>query len=93
MVGEHVLGDAAKRAAALTNQMLVYSGQGPQLIEAVDISRLVEEMGQLLESSVPGAVLVDGRCRRAHPGGVRPLSIALMTLALVGCDNMVAKPC
>ena len=53
----HKIQNAAKRAAALTTQMLVYSGQGPQLIEALDLSDLVQEMGELLESSVPGAVL------------------------------------
>jgi CheY-like chemotaxis protein len=45
---------AAKRAAALTRQMLAYSGQGPVLVEPVAVSRLVEEMGQLLEGAVSG---------------------------------------
>jgi signal transduction histidine kinase/CheY-like chemotaxis protein len=50
---------AAHRAAALTNQMLAYSGQGPVLIEPIDLSQLVEEMRQLLEGAVSGrAVLV-----------------------------------
>jgi PAS domain S-box-containing protein len=50
---------AAHRAAALTNQMLAYSGQGPVLIEPIDLSQLVDEMRQLLEGAVSGrAVLV-----------------------------------
>jgi PAS domain S-box-containing protein len=50
---------AAHRAAALTNQMLAYSGQGAALIEPIDLSQLVEEMRQLLEGAVSGkAVLV-----------------------------------
>jgi CheY-like chemotaxis protein len=45
---------AAKRAAALTRQMLAYSGQTPVLVEPISVSRLVEEMGQLLEGTVSG---------------------------------------
>jgi PAS domain S-box-containing protein len=45
---------AAKRAAALTRQMLAYSGQTPISIEPLSVSRLVAEMGQLLEGTVSG---------------------------------------
>jgi CheY-like chemotaxis protein len=45
---------AANRAAALTNQMLAYSGQTPAAIEPLDISQLVEEMAQLLKGAVSG---------------------------------------
>jgi PAS domain S-box-containing protein len=43
---------AAQRAAALTNQMLAYAGAGPLVSEPVDISSLVAEMSQLLETAV-----------------------------------------
>ncbi len=46
--------NAAHRAAALTRQLLAYSGQGPVLFEPLSISRLVAEMGQLLEGVVSG---------------------------------------
>ena len=45
---------AAKRAAALTRQMLAYSGQVPVSVEPISISRLVDEMAQLLEGTVSG---------------------------------------
>jgi len=45
---------AARRAAKLTNQMLAYAGAGPMLFESMDVSELVREMGQLLESAVSG---------------------------------------
>jgi len=45
---------AALRAAALTRQLLAYSGQGPVSIEPISISRLVGEMSQLLEGAVSG---------------------------------------
>ena len=41
---------AAQRAADLANQMLAYSGKGRFLIEPIDLSRLVGEMGHLLAS-------------------------------------------
>ncbi|HMO94610.1 MAG TPA: PAS domain S-box protein, partial [Tepidiformaceae bacterium] len=43
---------AAQRAAELTRQMLAYSGKGKFVIEALNLSRLVEEMAHLLEVSV-----------------------------------------
>jgi PAS domain S-box-containing protein len=43
---------AARRAATLTSQMLAYAGKEPLLEEPVDLSGLVREMAQLLESSV-----------------------------------------
>ena len=43
---------AALRASELTNEMLSYSGKGKVLIEAIDLSALVEEMAQLLRASI-----------------------------------------
>jgi PAS domain S-box-containing protein len=43
---------AARRAAALTHQMLAYAGKGPLRVEPLDLTHLVREMAQLLESSV-----------------------------------------
>ena len=43
---------AAHRAAALTNQMLAYTGKESLQIEVLSISTLVEEMGRLLESAI-----------------------------------------
>ena len=45
---------AAQRAAALTRQLLAYSGQEPVLIEPLSVSQLAKEMGQLLEGAVSG---------------------------------------
>jgi len=43
---------AAQRAADLANQMLAYSGKGRFLVEPINLSRLVEEMGHLLASVI-----------------------------------------
>ncbi len=43
---------AAQRAADLTAQMLAYSGRGRFVVEPIDLSRLVEELGYLLDTVV-----------------------------------------
>ena len=43
---------AATRAAELTNQLLAYSGKGRFLVESISLSRVVEEMGGLLETVI-----------------------------------------
>jgi signal transduction histidine kinase/ActR/RegA family two-component response regulator len=49
---------AAQRAADLTNQMLAYSGRGRFIVEPINLSRLVEEIGHLLATVVSkGATL------------------------------------
>ncbi|HET8901478.1 MAG TPA: response regulator [Holophagaceae bacterium] len=41
------------RAAGLTRQLLAYSGKGRFVVTAVDLSRSVREIGQLLAASIP----------------------------------------
>lgn len=48
----HRVEQAATRAADLARQMLAYSGKGKFVIEAIDLNRLVEEMGHMLEVSI-----------------------------------------
>jgi PAS domain S-box-containing protein len=43
---------AASRAADLSKQMLAYSGKGKFVVEPIDLNRLVEEMGHMLEVSI-----------------------------------------
>lgn len=43
---------AAQRAADLCRQLLAYSGKGRFVVEAIDLSDLVEEMGNLLQLSI-----------------------------------------
>ena len=51
---EHIelIEKAAVRAAELTNQLLAYSGRGRFVVEPIDLSALVHEMGHLLETIV-----------------------------------------
>ncbi|MGE0706975.1 MAG: response regulator [Planctomycetota bacterium] len=47
---------AAQRAAALTQQLLAYSGQGTLSPAPLELSRLVQEMSELLDSLTPKKV-------------------------------------
>ena len=44
---------AARSAADLTQQMLAYSGRGTFVLEAVNVTRLIERVARLLESTIP----------------------------------------
>ncbi|NTV49601.1 MAG: PAS domain S-box protein [Geobacteraceae bacterium] len=48
----HRIEQAAASAADLARQMLAYSGKGKFVIEAIDLNRMVEEMGHMLEVSI-----------------------------------------
>ncbi|MCK5862275.1 MAG: PAS domain S-box protein [Candidatus Hydrogenedentes bacterium] len=56
-VGKAVL--AARRASALTDQMLAYSGKGRFIIKAMDLSVEVEENLQMLNASIPKDVVLN----------------------------------
>ncbi len=58
---------AAQRAADLANQMLAYSGKGRFLIEPINLSRLVEEMGHLLASVISKRATVHYRLAGTLP--------------------------
>ncbi len=49
---------AAARAADLAKQMLAYSGKGRFVIEELDLNRLIEEMGHMLEVSTSKKALL-----------------------------------
>ncbi len=74
---------AARRAAALTRQLLAYSGQGPVSVEPIGLSQLVEEMGQLLEGVVSGKAALIHDLAEGLPaveGDVAQLSQVVMNL-------------
>jgi CheY-like chemotaxis protein len=58
---------AAQRAAELANQMLSYSGRGRFVVEPIDLSRLVEETGQLLSTAVSKRAAVRYDLKRDLP--------------------------
>ncbi|MFC1508486.1 PAS domain S-box protein [Candidatus Omnitrophota bacterium] len=44
--------NASVRASELTKQMLAYSGKGKFVVETIDINRLIDEMGHMLDVSI-----------------------------------------
>ena len=59
--------NAAVRASDLARQMLAYSGKGRFVIEEIDLSRLVQEMGHMLEVSISKKAVVRYNCNRNLP--------------------------
>jgi nitrogen-specific signal transduction histidine kinase/CheY-like chemotaxis protein len=55
---EHVdaILQASQRAADLTRQLLAYAGKGRYVIEPVDLSAMVRDLGRLLRASIPKRV-------------------------------------
>ncbi len=58
---------STQRAADLTNQMLAYSGRGRFVIEPIDLSRLVEEMGFLMGTVISKNVALKYNLARNLP--------------------------
>ncbi len=52
---------AATHAAELCDQMLAFSGRGRYQLEAVDLSKLVESIGRLLDVGIPANVTVESQ--------------------------------
>jgi len=58
---------AASRAADLTQQMLAYSGKGRFVVQKLDLSRLVREMAQLLQTVVSKKAVFQFDCTSSLP--------------------------
>jgi CheY-like chemotaxis protein len=58
---------AATRAADLAQQMLAYSGKGKFVVESIDMNRLVEEMGHMLEVSISKKAVLRYNLARSLP--------------------------
>jgi two-component system cell cycle sensor histidine kinase/response regulator CckA len=56
---------AAQHGAALARELLAYSGRGRFVVRPVDLSALVEEMGQLLRTAVPKNIRLEMQLERS----------------------------
>ena len=80
---------AAHRAADLTRQMLAYAGKGRFEIRPIDVSRLVREIANLLETTIPKKVqlrleLTDGLA--SVEADVAQVQQVLMNLVINGAE-------
>ena len=75
---------AAERAAHLTRQMLAYAGQGSFVLERLDLSAHVREIGALVNAAIPKHVIVemalapDLPAIEADPGQVQQIVMNLV---------------
>ena len=78
---------ATSRAAELTNQMLAYSGKGRFILQAVNLSRLAEEVAHLLQTVIPRTTAIqfnlpgDLPSIDADPAQIRQIVMNLITNA------------
>lgn len=81
--------NAARRAANLTRQMLAYSGKGHFEIRSVDLSRVVGEIANLLESTIPKKVQLTLKLPSGLPpieADVAQLQQVVMNLVINGAE-------
>ena len=75
---------AAERAAHLTRQMLAYAGKGSFVLERMDLSAHVREIGTLVNAAIPKQVTVEMRLStdlpaiEADPGQVQQIIMNLV---------------
>jgi signal transduction histidine kinase/CheY-like chemotaxis protein len=85
----------ARRASELTDQMLIYAGEGTQPEEPLDLNALVVEMGKLLRVSISKKVALNCECHGevpfviADPSQMRQLVMNLIINAseAIGDEN------
>jgi PAS domain S-box-containing protein len=85
---------ASEKAAALTRQMLAYSGKGRFVLTRVNFSALVEEMLPLIRSSMPGAVVIRTELAEGLPpveGDSSQLQQVFMNLAINAAEACDAE--
>jgi PAS domain S-box-containing protein len=78
---------ATSRAAELTSQMLAYSGKGRFTLQAVNLSRLAEEIASLLQTVIPKKTAIQFKLQsalppiEADPSQIRQIVMNLITNA------------
>lgn len=85
---------ASERAAALTRQMLAYSGKGRFVLTRVDVSALVQDLMPLIRSSMPGSVAIRTELALGLPsveGDSAQLQQVFMNLAINAAEACDAE--
>ena len=80
---------AATHAAELCDQMLAFSGRGRYQLEPVDLSKLVESIGRLLDVGIPANVTVESQLASELPpirADARQLQQVIMNLITNASD-------
>jgi PAS domain S-box-containing protein len=86
---------ASERAAALTRELLAYSGKGKFVIESLDLSELVREMAKLIQASIPKSVMLQPRLATGLPsivGDMAQLEQLIMNLVINAAESIGDRP-
>ncbi len=87
--------NASRRASELTRQMLAYSGRGTFDIRTLDLTRLIEDLGDLLRATIPKTVTLtinnqaDLPAIEADPGQIQQV---LMNLLINAAEAIGDRP-
>ena len=87
--------DASEQAAALTRQLLAYSGKGKFVIQPVDVSDLVRDMTKLVQASIPKSVVLRSRLTPGLPpvvADVAQLQQLIMNLVINAAEAIGDNP-
>ena len=86
--------DASQRAAALTRQLLAYAGKGRFLIEPLNLSEVVRQISDLIQSSIPRAVELRLELQPDLPtidGDAAQIQQLVMNLVINGAEAITGK--
>lgn len=89
------IGQATRRATALTQQLLAYAGRGHMETEAIDLDRLVDDLIDVLRSSVSKKVVIERRFEEGPPpvlGNPSNLRQLVMNLLLNAGEAIGDRP-
>jgi PAS domain S-box-containing protein len=86
---------AAQRGAGLARELLAYSGRGRFDVRPLDLSALVDEMGQLLRAAVHKTIRLDVRLEQPMPsimGDASQLQQVVMNLIVNAAEAIGERP-
>jgi signal transduction histidine kinase len=86
---------AGRRAAELCQQMLAYSGRGRFMVEKLDLSKMVEEMSELLQANISKKAELVRRLAEDLPrieGDASQLGQLLMNLVVNASEALADQP-
>jgi len=86
---------ASERAAALTRQLLAYSGRGKFVLEPVDLSRLLREIAALVRMSIPKSAAVSLDLDDRIPGVLADptqMQQLAMNLVINAAESLQGRP-
>jgi signal transduction histidine kinase/CheY-like chemotaxis protein len=86
---------ASERAASLTQQLLAYSGKGKFIVQPLDLSSLVRQIGELVRATIPKLVDLEFDLAPSLPAieaDVSQIQQVVMNLVINAAESIVGRP-